>query len=168
MLEIVDYSESLKQSVAELILNIQRVEFGFDISEKDQPDLLEVGSFYQVGTGGFWVALSEGKVVGTIALRDMGNFQTALRKMFVKASHRGKEHAVAIKLLSHLIARAKADGVQDVFLGTTEKFLAAHRFYEKNAFRLVAPEALPLAFPRMSVDTRFYHRTLHGTSIHRR
>jgi GNAT superfamily N-acetyltransferase len=105
-------------------------------------------------------ALSGGKTVGTIALRDTGNFQAALRKMFVKASHRGKAHAVGTKLLNHLIARARTGGVQDVFLGTSERFLAAHRFYEKNAFRRMAPESLPLAFPRMSLDTRFYHRTL--------
>lgn len=158
MIEIVSHSKSLQHPVIELILDIQREEFGFDISAEDQPDLLDVVNYYQFGFGDFWVALSDGEPVGTIALRDIGDLQGALRKMFVKASHRGKDLGVAAKLLSHLIASAETKSVQEVFLGTTEKFLAAHRFYEKNGFTLVPPEALPVAFPRMLLDTRFYRR----------
>ncbi len=160
MIDIVSHSESLSDRVVELILTIQRVEFGFNIGAEEQPDLLDVANFYQSGAGGFWVALSAGEVVGTIALRDIGNNQGALRKMFVKATHRGGEHAVATRLLERLLLSAKAAHVRDVYLGTTEKFVAAHRFYEKNRFTRTAPDVLPVAFPRMSVDTRFYHRAL--------
>jgi N-acetylglutamate synthase-like GNAT family acetyltransferase len=160
VIEIVSHSESLGDRVVELILMIQRVEFGFDIRAEDQPDLLDVADFYRSGAGGFWVALSDGEVVGTIALRDIGNGQGALRKMFVKATHRGREHAVAARLLERLLLSAGNAHVRVVYLGTTEKFVAAHRFYEKNGFVRIAPEVLPEAFPRMSLDTRFYHRTL--------
>lgn len=43
-----------------------------------------------------------------------------------------------------------------MWLGTTERFLAAHRFYEKNGFVLVDRSALPASFPLMAVDSRFY------------
>ena len=89
MVEIVSYSEALRDRIIDLILTIQRDEFGFDIRAEDQPDLLNIANFYQTGSGGFWVALSDGDVVGTIALRDIGNNQCALRKMFVKDTHRG-------------------------------------------------------------------------------
>lgn len=160
MIEILSHSKALQNPVIKLILDIQREEFGFDISAEDQPDLLDVVTYYQTGFGDFWVALSDGEPVGTIALRDIGGRQGALRKMFVKASHRGKDFGVAAKLLSHLITSAETKHVQEIFLGTTEKFLAAHRFYEKNGFRLVPSEALPVAFPRMSLDTRFYSREI--------
>ena len=91
MVEIVSYSEALRDRIIDLILTIQRDEFGFDIRAEDQPDLLNIANFYQTGSGGFWVALSDGDVVGTIALRDIGNNQGALRKMFVKDTHRGTE-----------------------------------------------------------------------------
>jgi N-acetylglutamate synthase-like GNAT family acetyltransferase len=162
MIEIVTYSASLQQPVVDLILKIQREEFAFDIAAHDQPDLLDISNFYQTGSGNFWVALSAGEPIGTIALRDIGNHQGALRKMFVKATHRGREQGVAARLLAQLIESAKAHRVQEVFLGTTEKFLAAHRFYEKNGFTQVPPETLPSAFPRMSLDTRFYRR-VHGS-----
>ena len=160
MVEIVSHSASLASRVVEFILAIQRDEFGFNIGAEDQPDLLDVANFYQTGAGNFWVALLDGDVVGTIALRDIGKNQGALRKMFVRATHRGKEHGIAARLLERLVLSATGAQVRDLYLGTTEKFVAAHRFYERNGFIQVAAEALPEAFPRMSLDTRFYHRAL--------
>ena len=160
MIEIVPFSRSHQAGVIDLILSIQQGEFEFPISVEEQPDLLDIPGFYQQGRGGFWVALADGEVVGTIGLRDIGNQQGALRKMFVKASHRGKEQGVASRLLEELISSATSGGVRDVFLGTTEKFVAAHRFYEKNGFVQIPAAALPVAFPRMALDTRFYHRAL--------
>jgi N-acetylglutamate synthase-like GNAT family acetyltransferase len=161
MIHVVDFSKSMKSAVLELILSIQREEFGFDMSEQDQPDLSDIPNFYQSGAGGFWVALADNEVVGTIALRDIENNQGALRKMFVKATHRGSKHGVAAALLEQLVRSAEGKGIRELYLGTTEKFLAAHRFYEKNGFGRVGLESLPEAFPRMSLDTRFYRRTLH-------
>ena len=108
MIEIVDHSEPFAALAAELILAIQRAEFGLDIRLDDQPDLLSVASFYQKGAGGFWLALSGSEVVGTIALRDIGNNQGALRKMFVKDTYRGKEHSVALRLWSTLSGGQRA------------------------------------------------------------
>ena len=67
-------------------------------------------------------------------LRDIGNCQAALRKMFVKAAFRGKGLGVASSLLSALLAWCRLQGITSVFLGTTASFHAAHRFYEKNGF----------------------------------
>lgn len=160
MIQIVQHSEPLTQGVIYLILEIQRSEFGLDIQAQDQPDILDVASYYQTGAGNFWVALTQGEVVGTIALRDIGNRQGALRKMYVKATHRGKEHAVAARLLERLVQSATEAQVQDLYLATTGQFAAALRFYEKNGFVGIAPQALPEAFPRIPPETRFYHRVL--------
>jgi GNAT superfamily N-acetyltransferase len=101
---------------------------------------------------GFW----QPSTVGTAALLDIGNHQAALRKMFVAATHRGPAHGVARQLLGTLVAWCRTKDVTAVYLGTTAKFLAAHRFYEKNGFREIAREALPGSFPVMAVDTKFY------------
>ncbi|MCO4856298.1 GNAT family N-acetyltransferase [Herbaspirillum sp. WGmk3] len=156
MIEIQVYRPEHAQGVVEVILPIQQEEFGIPITLEGQPDLKDIAGFYQKGPGNFWVAVDGGKVVGTISLLDIGNAQVALRKMFVAASHRGKEHGTAARLLEGAIAWARAQGVRQIFLGTTDKFLAAHRFYEKNGFRLIEKSTLPPAFPVMVVDTRFY------------
>jgi GNAT superfamily N-acetyltransferase len=80
--------------------------------------------------------------------------------MFVRAEYRGAEHGVAKRLLDTLMAWSQPRGLQTIYLGTTSKFLAAHRFYEKNGFREMTPGELPKAFPVMAVDTKFYCRTL--------
>ncbi len=67
---------------------------------------------------------------------------------------------MAEALLRTLLKSAKAGGIEEVFLGTTEKFLAAHRFYEKHGFARVVPRELPADFPRMALDTRFYKLAL--------
>jgi len=156
MIEIQVYRPEHAQGVVDVILPIQQEEFGIPITLEGQPDLKDIAGFYQKGHGNFWVALDGGKVVGTISLLDIGNAQVALRKMFVAASHRGKEHGTAARLLEGAIAWARAQGVRQIFLGTTDKFLAAHRFYEKNGFRLIEKSTLPPAFPVMVVDSRFY------------
>lgn len=144
----------------DLILSIQRDEYGIAITAQDQPDLSDIPAFYQSGSGDFWVACVNGRLVGTIALRDIGSGQAALRKMFVAASHRGRLAGVAQALLDRLMAEARDRSVSHIWLGTTDLFLAAHRFYEKNGFGLVAAEHLPPSFPKMAVDSRFYRLAL--------
>lgn len=148
------------EDVVALILRIQRDEFGFGVTAADQPDLLEIPAFYQTGRGEFWVVVAGERIVGTIALKEMDDNAGALRKMFVAADHRGAVHGVAQALLDTLVEHARTSGLRTIYLGTTERFRAAHRFYEKNGFRLVRGDALPASFPRMNVDTRFYRLDL--------
>lgn len=150
------YEPGDEKGVMALIVPIQREEFGIAISAEDQPDLMQIQSFYQIGTGDFWVARRQGAVIGTIGLKDIGNGEVALRKMFVAAPWRGREFGVAKQMLELLIETSKARGVKRIYLGTTERFLAAHRFYEKHGFELIEQQDLPASFPLMVVDTRFY------------
>jgi len=128
------YTDINRKDVADLILHIQNAEFGVNITLELQPDLNEIPGFYQTNSGNFWVAKIEDKIIGTISLLDIGNHKAALRKMFVDKNYRGKEFGVGQKLLNTLIDWAYLKGFTEIFLGTTEKFIAAQRFYEKNGF----------------------------------
>ncbi len=150
------YTDEYMNRVAEMILNIQRTEFGIPITLEQQPDLNDIPSFYQVKNGNFWIARIDEKVIGTIALLDIGNDQAVLRKMFVVKEYRGKEHGVGQALLDQLIEWAREKAITEIFLGTTEKFLGAQRFYEKNGFTEIPKQNLPKAFPIMEVDVKFY------------
>lgn len=156
MLTITPFKEAQTHDVIDLILKIQQEEFGLPITADDQPDLKEIPAFYQTGKGNFWVARVQEKVVGTISLLDIGDGLGALRKMFVHPGHRGAEHGVASGLLQTLFAWCRSRNVTEVYLGTTDRFLAAHRFYEKNGFSTIKKSDLPISFPVMAVDSRFY------------
>jgi hypothetical protein len=69
------------EAIGAVILPIQQLEFGIPITLEDQPDLGNISSFYQHGRGNFWVAEVDERIVGTIALLDIGNSEAALRKM---------------------------------------------------------------------------------------
>lgn len=150
------YRATYQPGVVQLILPIQNQEFGIAITAEQQPDLSDIEKFYQQGNGDFWLAQIDDRVVGCIGLKDIGQQQTALRKMFVAAPYRGREWGVASALLNTLMMHARDRGVVEIFLGTTAKFLAAHRFYEKNGFVDIPPGDLPARFPLMAVDTKFY------------
>jgi N-acetylglutamate synthase-like GNAT family acetyltransferase len=143
-------------AVRDLVLSIQQQEFGLPVSAASQPDLLDIPLHYRRGRGNFWVALRDAEVVGCIGLLDIGAGRGALRKMFVAAPWRGHRFAVAQRLLQHLMGWCAGHGLREVWLGTTEKFVAAHRFYEKHGFERVERSALPPGFEVMAVDTRFY------------
>ncbi|HEY0653916.1 MAG TPA: GNAT family N-acetyltransferase [Chryseosolibacter sp.] len=154
------YERRYHSQVANLILHIQRNEFGVPITLEDQPDLSTIETFYQQGAGNFWIALLDDRVVGTIALIDIGNKQVALRKMFVKEGFRGHPYKTGQRLMDEAFSWMSKKGIEEVILGTLERFEAAQKFYARNGFVEVAKENLPGNFPRMPLDTRFYSKHL--------
>ncbi|MFN0034858.1 MAG: GNAT family N-acetyltransferase [Saprospiraceae bacterium] len=172
--DITSFEEKHTEAICSLILNIQQKEFQVPITLADQPDLLTIPSVYQQNGGNFWVAVAEAEVVGSnaisnqesainnqvvvgsIALIDCGEGIGCIRKMFVRADWRGKESGIAQQLLDTLEAWAVLHGMTALYLGTIERLQAAIRFYIRNGFVPVAPEALPASFPRMAVDTHFF------------
>ncbi len=166
-LVIVPFEDVHQAGVIDLIVGIQQREYGLAITAADQPDLADVAGYYRQGAGNFWVALADGGVVGTIALREFSPGQGALRKMFVDAAYRGPA-GVARRLLETLLDWARAHGLRTITLGTTDRFLAAHRFYAKQGFTPVAADELPAGFPRMAVDSLFFQKALEPLRITQR
>ena len=154
--QITPYEDKYQQQIIDLILPIQQLEFNVPITVADQPDLKNIPEVYQHDNGNFWVAVRETKVVGSIALIDIGNQQAALRKMFVHQDHRGKEKGVAQLLMNTLLAWCRAKKVKHIFLGTIDNMHAAHRFYIRNNFTEIPKTDLPKNFPVMRVDNRFF------------
>ena len=154
------YSDIHKNDVADLILGIQNAEFGIPITLEMQPDLNEIPEFYQRNNGNFWIAKIDNKIIGTISLLDIGHRKGALRKMFVSKNYRGKEYGTGQKLLTTLLEWTRYKGITEIFLGTTEKYIAAQRFYEKNGFKEIEKQELPETFPVMAVDVKFYRLSI--------
>ncbi|QDW27571.1 GNAT family N-acetyltransferase [Pedobacter sp. KBS0701] len=145
------------EAIIGLILPIQQIEFNVAIDLAAQPDLLDIEKNYD-GTGGaFWGARLNGELIGTIALIAQPDHHAgAIRKMFVKKEFRGKALGVAQALLKTLIGYCADNNLDKVYLGTKNILQAACRFYERNGFKQVVMEDLPVYFPRMAVDNVFY------------
>lgn len=155
------YNEYCPQ-IIDIVLTIQRVEFGLPITLKEQPDLLDIETNYHEGGGCFWGAFVGEELVGTISLINAGHHTCAIRKMFVKQQYRGKELGIAQKLLDTLLQYSRDKQITEVYLGTVEALKAAHRFYERNDFVATDINDLPAYFPLMATDTMFYHLHLNN------
>jgi len=157
-IRIEDFSIEYSQHVVDLVIGIQRDEFGLKTSPAEQPDLVDINGHYRDANGNFWLALDEDSVVGTIGLLDLGNGLGSLRKMFVRPKYRGT--GTAERLLDQLLAWTKSKGFTQLFLGTTSAYHAAQRFYEKHGFHALPRTMLPKNFPVFEIEDRFYHRDL--------
>jgi len=115
-----------------------------------------VGTYYLQNSGNFWVAVDGEKVVGTIAMKNIGNGFGMMRKMFVRKEYRGKQAGVSQNLLNHLLQWAQHKNIREIYLGTIPEFKAAHRFYEKNGFFKIQKEDLPDRFPVIEHYKIFY------------
>ena len=157
---ILALDNNYSSNLIELILPIQQQEFGVAISVEQQPDLMDMETYYQHSGGRFWGAFDGEKLIGTIALIALGHQAGAIRKMFVQQEYRGKEKGIGQQLFDHLLAYCKTADIEDIYLGTVAQMNAAHRFYERNGFTPIDADALPFYFPRMAVDNVFYHLNL--------
>ncbi|HVU54435.1 MAG TPA: GNAT family N-acetyltransferase [Puia sp.] len=157
---IIPYDDAYKEELARLVLDIQQNEFGIPITLEEQPDLLDIPGFFLRDGGNFWLALVDGRVAGCIALKNIGKGRAALRKMFVDARYRGRQYGIGQGLLDRLLSWAGEKNYKEILLGTTDKFLAAHRFYERNGFQHIPKDSLPQEFPVASVDSIFYRLAL--------
>lgn len=154
---ILSIGNSFAPQAIELILSIQRLEFHLPVSVEGQPDLLDIDRCYHATGGGFWGAIMDGRLTGTIGLVHIGRHQGVLRKFFVAKDYRGKEKGIAQRLLNALLSHCDSAGIKDIYLGTIDTMKAAARFYEKNGFVRIQKTGLPPTFPLMPVDNVFYH-----------
>lgn len=143
-------------SILNLILPIQQIEFNVAVTLEGQPDLLDIETNYFKEGGGFWGAFSGDELVGTIALIAIGHNAGAIRKMFVKKEFRGKQTGIAQQLFEILESYSRGSGIKDLYLGTIDVLKAAHRFYERNSFQRIEKNDLPYYFPTMMGENVYY------------
>ncbi|XP_053314010.1 probable N-acetyltransferase camello isoform X3 [Spea bombifrons] len=121
-------------------------------------DMLDIKKYYLQRDGHcFWVAESDGVVVGMVAAVPSsypgGERHTELKRMSVARSHRGK--GIAKALCRTLIDFSRERGCQAVVLETTLGHQAAHNLYKRMGFRWQHSTFLnhPLA---KAVDFKFF------------
>ncbi len=133
-LEIVPFEPEYADGFRSLVADTLR-EFGFEPDPELDPDLVDAASTYTA----LWVALAGGEVVGSVALRDLGDKELELKRMYLRPSHRGR--GLGKRLLSIPLKWARANGATVIRLDTSERMEAARGLYEAHGFRRVPGEA---------------------------
>ena len=105
----------------------------FDPISKER-DLADISAVYQTSGGEFWMLRNgeEGPVIGTIALRRLGDDCAELKRFYLLEAWHGM--GLGKKLLEAAIAHARDQGFARVRLDTTLKSEAAIRLFEAAGF----------------------------------
>ena len=154
VLQIATYNGKFDDEIISLILSIQNDEAKIGLSLQEQPDLLNIHRCYQQSGGEFWVALSDGRVIGTIGLMLKENHCAVLKKFFVEKSFRSQK--VGLALYNELLKYAVEKGVRHIILDTPSVAHASHRFYEKAGFYKITAEELPVPYSYPDRDSILY------------
>jgi RimJ/RimL family protein N-acetyltransferase len=152
------FTTKYQSEVIDLIEKIQVAEFNIPIEEGQRKELQSISSSFQKNKGNYWVAIFNDKVIGTIAVIDIGHNSFELRDVFLAKEYRGT--GFAKQLLDVVLTWAKEHDVKTIYLGTTLAFRAAHRFYEKHGFHEIARKEMPSYCQPMDCDEKFYQLDL--------
>ena len=117
-------------------------EFGFEPDPEIDPDLADPAGAYE----SLWVAVADGEVVGSVALRNLTPSERQLKRMYLRPDRR---------LLETALEHARADGVSVIRLDTSERMEAARSLYEAYGFRRVSGSA-----PRQGQNRLLYELEL--------
>ncbi len=153
-MHIETYKEKYTDEIISLILDIQNNEAKINLSLEEQPDLLDISNSYQKNGGEFWVALSDGDVIGTIGLMLKEKDCAVMKKFFVKKEYRSKK--IGFALYSELLKFAQNSGIRHIILDTPSVAIASHRFYENAGFRKIAKTELPISYTYPDRDSILY------------
>ena len=156
------FESKYQPEVIDLIERIQVGEFHIPIEEGQRKELQSISGAFQKDNGNYWVALLNEKVIGTIAVIDIGHAAFELRDVFLDKEYRGQGLGFAKKLLGTVLEWSKEHRVRTIYLGTTLAFRAAHRFYEKHGFREIARQDMPSYCQPMDCDEKFYQFDLNS------
>lgn len=150
----------LDEEIIALILDIQNNESKINLSLEEQPDLLDIRECYQKKGGEFWIALSDGEVIGTIGLMVKENACAVMKKFFVKKEYRSKK--IGFALYSKLLEYVRNKGVRHIILDTPSVAHTSHRFYERVGFYQISTEELPVPYTYPDRDCLLHMLDIEG------
>ena len=154
---ITPFEAAYQKKIEDLVLTVQNEEFNLGITAQDQPDLPNLKAFYQDRGGEFWIAVdaTQDDVLGCIGFEYLEVGAAALRKMFLKKDVRGnKTLKLAQKMYDTFLALASRKEIKVICLDTPLVAHAAHRFYERNGWKLAPIEELPASYKLPKIDPK--------------
>ena len=131
---IIPYDQSYVDRYRRLVEETLR-EFGFEPDPVMDPDLDDPTTLFAKT----WIAVAQGDVVGSVALRDLGEGALELKRMYLRPGCRGG--GLGKKLLATALDWARSHDARLVKLDTSERMEAARRLYEAHGFRRVPGDA---------------------------
>ena len=125
-------------AIRELVFGILE-SYGLKPSPQDtDADLYDLKGHYGDLGGDFSVMLDDDRIIGTVAIHNMGNRVCELRKMYLDPEYRRR--GLGKQLLEYSLAKARELGFNRVTLETASALKEAVALYESYGFKRIEPE----------------------------
>jgi GNAT superfamily N-acetyltransferase len=133
-MSIVPFQPAHSEGFRSLVADTLR-EFDFEPDTELDGDLDDPAAAYAA----LWVVLDGDEVVGSVAVRELGDGAVELKRMYLRPGERGR--GLGRQLLSLAVDWARSRRMSVVRLDTSERMVAARRLYEAHGFERVAGNA---------------------------
>lgn len=120
-------------AVKELILSILTSEYPFDKSAYSDSDLYNLGETYSGARDSFFVLEEEGKIVGTVGVKEDSEDVALLRRLFVDSNYRNKGYGGL--LMAEATKFCKEKGYSSLVFRTTNRMKQAIELCKKKGFK---------------------------------
>jgi len=127
-MKIRDYTKNDKQEVIEMVTDILGEMFNGDPTEFKLLKEFNITKDYIY----YLVAIVNGNIVGTGALKKLNKKEVRLKRMYVMAEYRGR--GIAQKILDQLIQYAKKQKFKRILFHTYPIMKNARQFHKRNGF----------------------------------
>jgi len=118
--------------VKELILSILTREYPFDRSAYSDSDLDRIDEVYGGRKEKFFVMEQDGKIVGTVGVKEDAKDESLLRRLFVDPGHRKMGYGT--QLLKTAITFCKEKGYRHIYFRCTDRMIDAMKLCVKEGF----------------------------------
>ncbi|OGW78045.1 MAG: hypothetical protein A2Z83_09760 [Omnitrophica bacterium GWA2_52_8] len=132
MIEIRRFAPGDESSVRELINGIMSREFRDDLSAYPTEDINDLPKAYGGIGEAFFVALADGKVVGTIGIKKEDGRIALMRRLFVESHYRKK--SIGTKLIQRALQFCDEVGYEEVVFRMTSHMNSAAKACQKCGF----------------------------------
>ncbi len=159
--QVRNFYDTDQSAVEELVLVIQRDEFGLALSVDNQPDLKNILAYFSEENSAFWVATTNTEqVIGCIGYQSISNQVGVMRKFMVHRNWRGAAGGVAQALNAIFEQHARQVGATQLALSTVDATKAAQAFYKRCGYARVDRSSMPKLFVPGALDSVFFVKNL--------
>jgi ribosomal protein S18 acetylase RimI-like enzyme len=124
------YQNSDQIELKKFILKVLK-EFGYGYQRETDYDLDNPAQFYEI----FYILEEADKIIGSIAIKNIGNEVAELKRLYVDHKYRGQGYGA--KLLDLALKYSKEHQYYKVILDTSTNFDKAILLYKSRGFKLI-------------------------------
>lgn len=132
MMAVRGYRTGDSIAVKNLILSIMEKEYPFDRSAYRDTDINDISGIYSGRDSAFFVAESDGRIVGTVGIKKDSNGVALLRRLFVEEKCRKK--GLGTLLIRKALEFCRSKKYKEMVFRATDRMKDAMKLCEKHGF----------------------------------